>query len=178
MYKCMKMYFYTYFPCLPFVFCLMGYVRHWLVYFMFLHIYVPNIYQQMNFKLPYLLLHVVYVVYSLHVTRNVGCSSFKICHYIMILWINSCLSPTSSVRYYFHYTCLKGLPYGFVLSDIVRVLNSGRLICARYVKHIEKELSRWEHLGHRDTVWKIMLKKHTLRKQVVKTWNELNCLRL
>lgn len=154
----MKMYFYTYFPCLPFVFCPMWNVHHWLVYYMFLEICVPNIYKHTDFKLPYLLLHLVYVVYSLHVTRNVGCASFKICHYMMIHWINSCPSPTSSVRCCYHCVCWKGIPYGFVRSDIVRVLNSGRLICAIYVKHIEKELSGWDCLGHRDTVWKIILK--------------------
>ena len=108
---------------------------------MFLEIYVPNIYQQTDFKLQYLLLHMVYVVYSLYVARNVGCASYKICHYMMIHWVISYPFPTSSVRCYFHYMCLKGIPYGVVLSDIVRVLNSGRLICARYVKNIEKELS-------------------------------------
>ena len=175
MYKCMKMYFFTYFPCLPFVFCHMWNVRHWLVYYMFLEIYVPNIYQHTNFKLPYLLLHVVYVVYSLHVTRNLGCASFKICHYLII---DSCPFPTSSVRCCYHCVCLKGMPYGFVRSDIVRALNSGRLICAIYVKRIEKELSGWDRLGHRDTVWKMILKEPTLRKQVVKTWNGMNCWRL
>jgi hypothetical protein len=130
MYKYIKMYFYTYFPCLPFVFCPVWNVHHWLVYYMFLEIYVPNIYQHTDFKPPYLLLHVVYVVYSLHVTRIVGCASFKICHYIMIHWINSCPSPASSVRCCNHCMCLKGVPYGYVCSDIIRALNSGRSICA------------------------------------------------
>jgi len=160
----MKMYFYTYFPCLPFVCCPMWNVRHWLVYYMFLEICVPNIYQHTDFKLPYLLLHVVYVVYSLHVTRNVGCPIFKMCHYMMIHWINSCPSPTSSVRCHYHCMCLKGIPYVLVCSDIIRALNSGSLICAICVKHIEKELSGWDHLGHRDTVWKIILNKTHLKE--------------
>jgi hypothetical protein len=155
MYECMKMYVYTYFPCLlvsfvPCDMCIIGLCIICFLKFVYqIYINRHGISTVISFTS-----HGICGIFCLHGTRNVGCASFKICCFMVIHWIKySSLLPTSSVRCWFHYTCLiKGVPYCFVCSDIGRAINSGRVMCARHVKHIKSSVDEitWVteiHLG-------------------------------